>query len=155
VEGQQTFREGFDGKLWLEVFLVAGMNSTPDDVRRIAAVAEGIRPDRIQLNTAVRPPAETFAEPLSRERLSSFCDLFRPKAEVIAEFTTQRDLTLQATKETVYSMLQRRPCTAEQIAKGFGMHLNEVSKYIGNLMRTGQIRAERKNGGVYYSAART
>jgi hypothetical protein len=32
------------------------------------------------------------------------------------------------------------------------MHLNEVSKYLGNLMRTGQIHAERKNMTVYYAA---
>ena len=58
-------------------------------------------------------------------------------------------------KETVLDMLRRRPCTADQIAKGFGMHLNEVSKYLGNLMRTGKIRQERKNGTVYYAAAKT
>ena len=87
------------------------------------------------------------------ERLSSFCPLFRPTAEVIAEFHTEKDLKLQANKETILSMLQRRPCTANQIAKGFGMHLNEVSKYLGNLMRTGQIREERKNNTVYYAAA--
>jgi predicted ArsR family transcriptional regulator len=49
-------------------------------------------------------------------------------------------------------MLRRRPCTADQIADIFGMHLNEVSKYLGNLMRTDQIRAERKKNTVYYTA---
>jgi hypothetical protein len=34
------------------------------------------------------------------------------------------------------------------------MHLNEVSKYIGNLLRTGQVRAERRNRSIYYSARR-
>jgi hypothetical protein len=52
-------------------------------------------------------------------------------------------------------MLQRRPCTADQIAKGFGMHLNEVSKYLGNLLQNGQIHEERKNSNVYYAAVRT
>ncbi len=152
VEGQKAFRRQFRGKLWLEVFLIAGMNSASSDVGRIAALADEIKPDRIQLNTVVRPPAEKFAAPLSMERLSSFCPLFRPTAEVIAEFNTEKDLKLQANKETILSMLQRRPCTADQIAKGFGMHLNEVSKYLGNLMRTGQIREERKNNTVYYAA---
>ena len=140
VKGQRTFRKQFRGELWMEVFIVAGMNSTPADV------------GRIQLNTVVRPPAEEFAEALSGERLSSLCHLFRPTAEVIAEFSTEKDISLQANKETVLAMLRRRPCTADQIAKGFGMHLNEVSKYLGNLMRTGQIHAERKNMTVYYAA---
>jgi wyosine [tRNA(Phe)-imidazoG37] synthetase (radical SAM superfamily) len=152
VKGQRTFRKQFRGELWMEVFIVAGMNSTPADVGRIAALAEEIEPDRIQLNTVVRPPAEEFAEALSGERLSSLCHLFRPTAEIIAEFSTEKDILVKANKETVLSMLRRRPCTADQIAEGFGMHLNEVSKYIGNLMRTGQIHAERKNMTVYYAA---
>jgi len=152
IKGQKAFRKQFRGELWLEVFLVAGMNSAPSDVGRIAALAGEIEPDRIQLNTVVRPPAEKFAAALSREHLSSLCHLFRPTAEVIAEFSAEKDPGVQANKETILSMLQRRPCTADQIAKGFAMHLNEVSKYLGNLMRTGQIREERKNNTVYYAA---
>jgi wyosine [tRNA(Phe)-imidazoG37] synthetase (radical SAM superfamily) len=152
VKGQRKFRKQFSGELWMEVFIVAGMNSTPADVGRIAALAEEIEPDRIQLNTVVRPPAESFAEALPSERLASLCHLFRPTAEVIAEFNTKKDISLQANKETVLAMLRRRPCTADQIADGFGMHLNEVSKYLGNLMRTGQIHAERKNMRIYYAA---
>ncbi len=152
VNGQRAFRTQFKGELWMEVFIVAGMNSTPDDVGRIAALAEEIKPDRIQLNTAVRPPSEEFAEALPAERLASLCHLFSPTAEVIAEFNTKKDTSVRATKETVLAMLRRRPCTADQIADGFGMHLNEVSKYLGNLMRTGQVRVERKNTAVYYTA---
>jgi predicted ArsR family transcriptional regulator len=63
-----------------------------------------------------------------------------------------RFLPIRANQTTIFSMLQRRPCTAEQIADIFGMHLNEVSKYLGNLMRTDQIRAERKKNTVYYAA---
>jgi hypothetical protein len=72
---------------------------------------------------------------------------------VIAEFSTDKDLKVRANKETILSMLQRRPCTADQIEKGFGMHFNEVSKYLGNLMQTGQIREERKDSLSYYAAS--
>ena len=50
-------------------------------------------------------------------------------------------------------MLKRRLCTAKQIADGFGMHLNEVLKYLGNLMRNDFIRAQIKKREVYYIAA--
>ena len=52
----------------------------------------------------------------------------------------------------ILSMSQCRPCTAEQIAGVFGMHLNEVSKYLGKLMRTGRTHGERKSKDVYYAA---
>jgi len=154
VEGQKAFRRQFRGELWMEVFLVQGLNSTPSDVSRIASLAGEIKPDRIQLNTAVRPPAEGFAKPLSMDRMLSLCHLFHSNAEVIAEFKLEKDSKMQTNKETVLSMLRRRPCTASQIASGFGMHINEVSKYLGNLMRSGQIREERRNDTVYYAAVR-
>ena len=152
VEGQKAFRAQFKGQLWMEVFLMAGINSMPADVRKIAALAKEIGPDRIHLNTAVRPPAEDFATALSRERMEALIHLFHPTAEVIAEFSAKHANHIQATQETIFSMLQRRPCTADQIADIFGMHLNEVSKYLGNLVRTDQIRTERKNLAVYYAA---
>ena len=152
VKGQKAFREEYNGQLWMEVFLVSGMNAMPVDVSRISALAEEIRPDRIQLNTAVRPAAEDFAVPVSPERMMELTHLFHPQAEIIAEFSKQKDLKLKANRESVLAMLRRRPCTAGQIAEGFGMHLNEVSKYLGNLLSTNEIRTERKGETVYYAA---
>ena len=152
VEGQKEFQRKFRGNLLLEVFLVWGMNSIPSDVRRIAALTDEIRPDRIHLNTAVRPTAEEFAYALSAERMSSLCHLFQPKAEIIAEFNAQKEFSMKKNKKAVLSMLERRPCTMDQIALAFNMHMNEVAKYIGDLMRSGQIREERKDSTFYYTA---
>ena len=152
VKGQKDFRAQFKGQLWMEVFLIAGMNSMPADVAKIADHAQEIGPDRIQLNTAVRPPAEDFATALSEDRMQSLRHLFHPTAEIIAEFKAKHNNPIQANQATIFSMLQRRPCTAEQIADIFGMHLNEVSKYLGKLMRTDQIRAQREKTAVYYAA---
>lgn len=153
IEGQKTFRAQFKGRLWMEVFLIAGFNSMPEDVRKIAALAKDIAPDRVQLNTAVRPPSEDFVTPLSEERMSAMTHLFQPEAEIIAEFDASRQAHVQANQDTILEMLQRRPCTARQIADGFGMHLNEVLKYLGKLMRNHHIRAESKKNEVYYIAA--
>jgi hypothetical protein len=152
AQGQKAFRARFEGQLWLEVFLVGGMNSLPSDVAKIAALAKEIKADRIHLNTAVRPPSEDFVVPLSRKRLDSLTSLFCPKAEVIAEFEAKQGAEIHATQEEIYSMLQRRPCTAQEVAKTFSMHLNEVSKYLGKLLREKRIRARRMNALLYYLA---
>lgn len=151
IDGLRAFREAFSGRLWMEVFMIAGINARPEDVAHIAEFAAEIAPDRIQLNTAVRPPAEDFVRPLSKEQLIPLTGLFQPEAEIIAEFTggTAR---MQANQDTILAMLQRRPCTARQIADVFDMHLNEVAKYIGKLLRTGVIRSDTSNGELYYLA---
>jgi wyosine [tRNA(Phe)-imidazoG37] synthetase (radical SAM superfamily) len=152
VEGQKAFRARFKGQLWMEVFLVAGMNSLPPDVAKIAALAKKIMPDRIHLNTAVRPPCEDFAVPVSRERMESLAPLFCPEAEVIAEFEAKQRVEMHAAQEEIYSMLQRRPCTAQEIAETFSMHPNEVSKYLGKLLRDKRIRLQVVNTLLYYVA---
>lgn len=150
VEGAWTFREMFKGKLWIEVFIVWGVNSVPKDVSKIAELVKALEPDCIQLNTAVRPPAENFVRAAPESHLRELTELFDPPAEVIAEFSSTQSADIQANEQTILSLLARRPCTSDQIAEVFGMHGNEVSKYIGKLVRTGQIRAEHKTGSVYY-----
>ena len=93
-----------------------------------------------------------FATAISVKRMEDLTHLFKPKAEIIAEFSTRYEDHIKANHETILSMLQRRPCTAGQISDIFGMHLNEVSKYLGKLIRTDQIREERKNASIYYTA---
>lgn len=154
VSGMQDFRIRFKGRLAMEVFLLKGINAMADQVRKIARIAKEIGPDQIQLNTAVRPPAEDFAVPLEKTLMDKMTGFFEPAAEVIAEFCSSGLEDMQANEQTIFSMLQRRPCTAEQIGRVFGMHLNEVSKYLGILYRERKIHTELRNKNMYYSAPR-
>jgi len=152
VEGERAFRKEFEGRLFLELFLIKGINAAPEDVKKISALAKSIAPDRVQLNTAIRPPAEHFAIPLGREEMQALSTLFDPPAEIIAEFKARSGSRFDTGQDAILAMLQRRPCTAEQIAEVFGMHMNEVSKYVGRLTRSQQLATERRDGMVYYAA---
>ena len=151
VKGEKAFRTEYAGKLFLEVFLIKGINAAPEDIRKIAALAKAIAPDRVQLNTAVRPPAEDFALPLTREEMENLSELFDPKAEIIAEFRAKRGSHFSANQDAILAMLKRRPCTAEQITEVFGMHMNEVAKYLGKLTSSAQVMTERRDGLIYYT----
>lgn len=151
LEGLKRFRREFQGTLWMEVFLVWGTNATPEDVRRIAALAAEVSPDRVQLNTAVRPPCEAYAYAVPQERLQALAGLFTPPAEVIAEFSHEVTARSSASEADIATMLERRPCTLEQICQVFGMHRNEALKYLGKLSRTGRIRQVRQGEQVFYA----
>jgi wyosine [tRNA(Phe)-imidazoG37] synthetase (radical SAM superfamily) len=152
IEGQRRFRELFSGELWLEVFLVWGVNTTPRDVERIADLAASLRPDRIQLNTAVRPPCEEYVDAVPEEQLHALTGFFDPPAEVIAEYSRAAAAGAGADEREVLAMLERRPCTLEQVCRAFGLHRNEASKYLGRLLRTGSVARNRVLGVPYYSA---
>jgi wyosine [tRNA(Phe)-imidazoG37] synthetase (radical SAM superfamily) len=153
IEGQWLFRKEFKGEIWMEVFLVWGTNTTAKDVSKIAELVKAIGPDKVQLNTAVRPPCEEYAYMVPADQMRVLARLFDPPAEVIAEYSNDASAKVHANELEVLDMLQRRPCTLDQICRVFGLHRNEASKYLGKLTRTGQAQAQRRNGDVYYIVA--
>ena len=150
VEGMKTFRAQFNGQLWMEVFLIGGMNSIPADVSKIAALAREISPDRIHLNTSVRPPADDFVMAVPPQKMNALATLFDPHAEVIADFNSANNRNININAENLLTLLRRRPCTAEQMAQCFGMHLNELAKYTGQLLRNRQIQRIRQGDVEYF-----
>ena len=63
LEGLIQFRRQFVGQYWLEVFLVARLHDHGAHLAAIRRCVDLIKPDRVQLNTVTRPPAESCAEP--------------------------------------------------------------------------------------------
>ncbi len=57
IEGIRAFRMEYKGQLHVEIALVSGVNDSPGELSALAHVIESIRPDKIELNTVVRPPA--------------------------------------------------------------------------------------------------
>lgn len=151
IAGQQALRQTCRGEIWLEVFLVWGSNSTPGNVARIADWVSRIAPDKVQLNTAVRPPCEDYAYAVPGNRLEPLARIFDPPAEIVPEYKTSETDALAVDEEHVVSMLRRRPCTLEQIARTFGIHRNEAAKYVGRLTRSGRIHMQRRQGNMYYT----
>jgi wyosine [tRNA(Phe)-imidazoG37] synthetase (radical SAM superfamily) len=149
VEGLTRFREEFSGRYWLEVLLLAGLTDTTEQVAKIAALARAIRPDRIQLNTCIRPPADASARMVSRERLEELALLFTPPAEVIAAYKDDGPVpTTEGDSSTILDMLSRRPCSAADIAAGLGLPVNEIVKRLQELLSDGTVEATRTETGV-------
>lgn len=146
LEGEHTFRKEFSGELWVEVFLMEGINADPKKVQKIAAAAAEIRPDRIHLNTAVRPPAEAGAQPVAKEKLEALCKLFSPCAEVIATFSADAGSGGKLNIEKVIDLVRRHPATATQLAQGFGVETATILP----LLDDPRLQTEARGGETYY-----
>jgi wyosine [tRNA(Phe)-imidazoG37] synthetase (radical SAM superfamily) len=151
MEGLRKFRQGYDGQLWLEVFLLAGINAMPAQVEKIADLARELSPDRIHLNTIARPPAEDFAAAVPMQQMEQLGILFDPPARIATGITVHRSKQTRADEARILAMLQRRPCTIQQIEAAFGLHINEVSKTLGQLMQRDRVRADLRHRDVYYT----
>jgi len=153
VAGMAAFRDAYPGQIWLEVFLVDGVNDAPEHVGKIAALARRFRPNRIQLNTAVRPTAEPDVVCIPEDRLRTLCPLFTPPAEVIADYRRAPDPeAYRARAEDILEMIRRRPVTLDDIAAGIGVGRNEAAKLVGLLTTERRICAEARSGKTYFRA---
>ncbi len=140
VAGLIDFRAQYKGEIRLEVMLLEGINTSPDDLGQIQELAVLIGPDRIDLNTAIRPPAESFAKPLAEKRLEEIRGLFGGRAQVISRPPSfRRRRCPQALRSAIIQMVGRRPCTAEDLVAALGRHPHDVAKSVGVLLEEGLI----------------
>lgn len=58
IDALVQFRKEYKGEIWLEIMLVKGLNDSLPYVARIKEAVKLIKPDKIHLNSPVRPPAE-------------------------------------------------------------------------------------------------
>jgi len=153
VSGLIEFSKRFQGEVWLEVFLLAGLTDTEYEVSKIAALAKRIHPTRVQLNSVYRPPAENYARGLTFEQLQPLTKLFSGTVEIISEASDHpaKEPAMYDTsrQDEILSLVSRRPCTANDIASGLGMHPNDVLKQIGLLISSGKLKPTSDNRGFY------
>jgi len=155
LSGLKKFRREFKGKIWIEILLVKGINDSPLHLKKLKTVLEELHPDRVQLNSVVRPPAESFARPLSLDELEKIRDFLGGPSEIIATFDkTSQDLVQKAEEENILSIIRRRPMTLADLASSLGIHRNEVMKHLQILDEKGDIRLTRHKGTVYYEPAK-
>ncbi len=83
VDGIAEFRKRFAGELRLEVLLLAGITDTDDEVEKIAGHVRCIGPDRVQINTAVRQPADKSARAVPRKRVEELAAIFGPNTDIV------------------------------------------------------------------------
>lgn len=156
ISGLIQFRKQYRGQIWLEILFCRGVNDGKDEIKNLKEVIDKIEPDRIQLNTTVRPPAEEFAYPLTTTQLEEIRKILGDKAEIISEFAAPAGEKFNSVKDSeILNLIKRRPCTAEDISKALGLHLNEVVKYLEKLIKEGVVHYRMYEHRGYYENVAT
>jgi wyosine [tRNA(Phe)-imidazoG37] synthetase (radical SAM superfamily) len=153
IEGLAKFKQEYSILMWLEVFFADGINTSNEQVKKIAEKIKLIKPDKIQINTAVRPPAHVAGR-VSQQRLSEIRDMLGPAAEIIADYSKlpkQKKKILSTF--TILDMLERRPCTAQDISDGLGASPEEVGLALQTLEKNNRVKRRTTDGKEYYLPA--
>ncbi len=155
IDGIASFSERFRGEVWLEVMLLSGITGLPNEAKKIAALAGRIAPERIQLNTVSRPPAEDFAFPLSDNQMSLIREVFPENTEIVCNKKHgghDYPDVFEAEDREILLMISRRPCTVQDIAEGLRVNILELYKRLDELIAAGKARRIIAGGQTFFSA---
>lgn len=154
LEGMRAFCAEYKGKIWIEILLVKGINDSPKELARLKEVLESLpRYDKIQLNTATRPPADSYVKALSEVELQAVAEVLGLPCEIIASWHKKsggemHDAKVQASD--VLELVRCHPSTAEDVANGLVITHALAEKLIARLLSEGSIQAEERAGKTYY-----
>jgi wyosine [tRNA(Phe)-imidazoG37] synthetase (radical SAM superfamily) len=157
IEGLRLFRRHYRGKMWLEIMLVKGVNDSVEHVVALRKAAYEVRPDRVQLNTVVRPPAEKSAKPMSRDDLEQIQCLFGPNTDVVessASPSVQAEIPKRRFRgrpdAAIAATVANRPVTRADLAAALGIAPNVLDPALRRLLHAKRIRQVDFWGKTFY-----
>lgn len=151
--GLKTFGTAFSGVLELEVFVCPGLNDTPretEDLGRFLRELPGL--GAVYLNSAVRSPVDASLAQATPELLEGFKKALGLRVPVTTAFDhsplpRQASSKRPPTGAEIIDLLDRHPCTFEQLHHVFGGDAELVRTLVSHLVASGEI--EKRPDGTF------
>jgi len=143
IESITRFSQIFNGKLFIEILFVKGVNDAPSEVEALNHALLALHCERIDIGTIDRPPAYAV-EPLSFEELHALSHHFDPVLPIHIVSRKHAEATPSSySDEEILTTLDKRPLTMDDIDALFDA---DSQKRFENLLHLGKIaQIERSN----------
>jgi len=153
IAGLAAFLAEYRGRALLEVLLIKDYNTGRDNLEALRDIMVGLRIDKVQLNTAVRPGTERHIAPIDDASLEALRAFFGPRCEVIAsaQSTRMRHET-GVLEDTIVSLLERRPCTIDDMSRSLGVAAPLVAAAVQSLISAGAVIEHWHGGSAFFTA---
>ena len=122
-----------------------------DELEKIKDAVLEIQPQRIHLNTVIRPPAENTAKELSLKELKRIKTIFGDKCSVIGEFKKKgQELDEIDVKSSIMSLIKRRSVTLSDISNALGINKDLAMECLKDLQKENALKRFIYDGQDYY-----
>jgi len=155
LEGLVAFRKEYQGKLWVEVMLVRGLNDTESAHNEIAAALQEIHPDEVHILQPTRPPAETWVQPSDEEGSLRARAILGDIGRVIHPASGAFDLSgTEALVDAVVGIITRHPMREDELIETL-KHFSpgEVTVTLTELEKSGKAQVVERYGTRFWSAS--
>ncbi len=152
IEGLKNLAKIFEGRIWLEIMLVEGINDSASHAHKFKQIVEGLgnNIEKIHLNTPIRPAGKGYMKLPNTDSLEKFKLILGEKAEIVGKADYKKySGNLKKMEEKMVGLIKRRPSSVEEAAKALGFNLNEVIKICDKLVNEHKIKYTLKNNKRY------
>ena len=158
-----SFRKTNSCPMWLEIFIVPGVNDSPESAARFRDLAAQISPDKVQLNSLDRPGVEDWIEIPTTDELESVAALIREKlpVEIVSKVRPvvsaarhgRRVVPIAEYNENILKTVRSRPCTGADIALALNYDPDKVASHLRRMEKAGLLVSEDGERGRFYRPA--
>ncbi|MBN2345212.1 MAG: radical SAM protein [Candidatus Aminicenantes bacterium] len=153
IAGMEAFRREYPGRIWLEVFILKGINDAAADVEALGEALGRIRPDKVQLNTLDRPPAYPGVESADFALLERIRRQWRDlPVEIIKRAHRREEIAAFSSnlENSLLNTIRRRPLTIDDLAALTAKDEDELRRYLEVLEGEKKIRPVIEGGKIFY-----
>jgi len=155
IEGLIAFRNEYQGKLWVEVMLVQGLNDSGPALIEIASALKSIHPDEVHVMQPTRPPVEPWVRPPDDEGLLRARAILGAIAKVIHPASGSFDLSgAESLVDAVVGIITRHPMRENELVETL-KHFSpgEVTVTLTELEKSGRVQVVERYGTRFWSAS--
>ena len=154
IDGLKTFAESFQGELWLEVFILPGINDTKEELQTLGKIIRDIDPARVQLNTLDRPGAVAGLKPASKQDLERVARIINAaNVEIIArvkDLSSGDQISDEKMEAMVMETIHRRPCTVDDLTAALNLEKGKLEILMKRLILGNKVESVQQERGVFY-----
>ncbi|MCK5687244.1 radical SAM protein [bacterium] len=151
IYGLIEFSQHYKGELWLETFVVPGINDGREELEVIRKIASKIKYTIYQVNTLHRPGTEKQVKTVNKAKLKKIAEFLGAELiehqylKVKIQNCHEKDI-----KEKIMNYIQRRPATIDDLFCSIGCEKIAISNELERLMNNGDIVKIIEDGHEYY-----
>lgn len=85
IKGLKILNSIYTGEIWLEIFIIPGINDMEEELSKFNKVITEISPDKIQLNTIDRPGTEEWISKVEKNKLRNIAEKIKGDSSIEIE----------------------------------------------------------------------
>ena len=155
IEGLKKFAIEFDGDIFLEIFMIDGINDSKEELLEFVKVIKELKVNKVQLNSLDRPAPVSWVKAMDMGKLEEIKEFFRShgiNTEIIKKYKSKGEYKTysQNHEELILNLLNVRMTTFDEILEVTGLDKEVLGNYLDILVKEGIVKSKIENGKIYY-----